>query len=253
MRETSKGYLKPGWNLPRLRGVSGDELSTPRSLARSLPSLSPRSVCCQSLAGPVDVTFEVPEGTDEPEVQRVSSAPELAERGEREKDAEELEFHKHKKNVNFGYRYSIVMGCGEFSVGRRVSEVERVKQNQRRHRWLQECRRLGDGDSNGPYDSDQDSVADGTLGDESGTDTECVEKPTRRRSRSDYNAEVFENMQDSGDGAGLEGSEQSASEEKPENPARQRWAERGRAQTSLEIVPESFRRGRRRGYTADVF
>mmetsp|Transcript_11223 Transcript_11223/g.24776 ORF Transcript_11223/g.24776 Transcript_11223/m.24776 type:complete len:253 (-) Transcript_11223:49-807(-) len=242
VRETSKGYLKPGWTLPRLRGVSGDELSTPRSLARSLPSLSPRSV-----------TFEVPEGTDEPEVQRVSSAPELAERGEREKDAEELEFHKHKKNVNFGYRYSIVMGCGEFSVGRRVSEVERVKQNQRRHRWLQECRRLGDGDSNGPYDSDQDSVADGTLGDESGTDTECVEKPTRRRSRSDYNAEVFENMQDSGDGAGLEGSEQSASEEKPENPARQRWAERGRAQTSLEIVPESFRRGRRRGYTADVF
>ncbi|CAL1146577.1 unnamed protein product, partial [Cladocopium goreaui] len=177
--------------------------------------------------------------TDEPEVQRVSSAPELAERGEREKDAEELEFHKHKKNVNFGYRYSIVMGCGEFSVGRRVSEVERVKQNQRRHRWLQECRRLGDGDSNGPYDSDQDSVADGTLGDESGTDTECVEKPTRRRSRSDYNAEVFENMQDSGDGAGLEGSEQSASEEKPENPARQRWAERGRAQTSLEIGPKA--------------
>jgi len=45
-------------------------------------------------------------------------------------------------------------------------------------------------------DSDQDSVADGTLGDESGTDTECVEKPTRRRSRSDYNAEVFENMQE---------------------------------------------------------
>ena len=45
-------------------------------------------------------------------------------------------------------------------------------------------------------DSDQDSLADGTLGDESGTDTECVEKPTRRRSRSDYNAEVFENMQE---------------------------------------------------------
>eukprot|EP00435_Cladocopium_sp_Y103_P035564 s2598_g9.t1 len=188
VKEASKGYLKePGWNLPRIRGVSGDELSTPRSLVRSLPSLSPRSV-----------TFEVPEGTEEPELQRVSSAPEFAELGEREKDAEELEVHKHKKNVNFGYRYSIVMGCGEFSVGRRVSEVERVKQRQRRHMWLKECRRLGyDGDSNGPYDSDQDSLADGTLGDESGTDTECVEvSMSRRRSRSDYNAEVFENMQE---------------------------------------------------------
>ena len=77
------------------------------------------------------------------------------------------------------------MGCGEFSAGRRVSEVERIKQIQRRQSWLKESRRLGYDRS---CDSDHDSLTE-RSGDESATEV----APARGRSRSDYNADVYEN------------------------------------------------------------
>lgn len=89
------------------------------------------------------------------------------------------------------------MGCDEFSKGRRVSEVEREKLFQRRHVWLNESRRLGyDQDRQDPDDSDREGSLWGGVGDESGTDAEPADVPTRstrrRRSGADYSADVFE-------------------------------------------------------------
>ena len=101
------------------------------------------------------------------------------------RDGKERAAHKHKKTVNFGYRYSIVMGCGEFSPGRRVSDVERMKQFESRQTWLQESQRLG-------YGGDQNEESMEGLQMPFRDETADAPVTTRRRSRSDYNAKVFE-------------------------------------------------------------
>lgn len=82
---------------------------------------------------------------------------------------------KHKKTVNFGYRYSIVLGESErFSAGRRVSEVERIRQIQQRQVWLQDCRNLGYDPNEAPLDAMAEPVPTG-----------------RQRAKSNYSAEVL--------------------------------------------------------------
>lgn len=76
------------------------------------------------------------------------------------------------------------MGHGEFSPGRRVSDVERTKQFEKRRTWLQESQRLGYGDQR----------EESTEGIQMPFRDETADAPvtTRRRSRSDYDAKVFE-------------------------------------------------------------
>jgi len=50
---------------------------------------------------------------------------------------------KKKKTVNFGKRYSLVIGNDKFSEGRRISEVEAQKQVLKMERWQEERRLCG--------------------------------------------------------------------------------------------------------------
>lgn len=248
----SSRWLTEEWSLSRVRGTACASSSSPRS-----PVRSPRS--------PRQVHFaDWVEGTEEP-VQRVSSAP--SQSGELGEDAKEHADHKHKKTVNFGYRYSIVIGCGEFSQGRRVSDVERMKQFERRLTWLQESQRLG-------YGGDQSEESTEGLQMPFRDETADAPVTTRRRSRSDYNANVFqESGQDSGIAEGKLQKLEDFLDLGPECPEQStastscdtggeadltgksgKFKERGRAKTSsLETeFKDPCLPGRRRAYTADV-
>jgi len=161
------------------------------------------------------------------------------------------------------------MGCGEFSPGRRVSDVERMKQFESRQTWLQESQRLG-------YGGDQNEESMEGLQMPFRDETADAPVTTRRRSRSDYDAKVFE---ESGQDSGIAQGELQTLEDfldlGPERPEQSTAStscdtggkadlsagksgkvlkERGRAKTSS--LDTEFREpclpGRRRAYTADV-
>mmetsp|Transcript_36159 Transcript_36159/g.83345 ORF Transcript_36159/g.83345 Transcript_36159/m.83345 type:complete len:297 (-) Transcript_36159:7-897(-) len=124
---------------------------------------------------------------------------------------------RSKKTVNFGFRYSIVIGGENFSEGRRVSEVEAQKKSQEIQRWWAERRRLGYdtylGEARSPSGSPGPGSPELPVGRgraRSAMDFELPEPakaleapdpslvPGRRRSRADFSAVDVEEVDENG-------------------------------------------------------